>query len=399
MHITDVNVKCVSATLPDTFSAFTYGEKGNRMAHPADIHFGFAGQSSVIHCMPSDGKRKVLKQSFVEVHTDEGITGIYGPIGNQAVLQYVKDFYGPIVIGLDPLACERIWDIMFRMSPRAYAGEQLFALSAVDNAIWDVRCKVMNLPLYQVLGGPTREKIMVYANCAGLSYEPTLVRQAVLELKKQGYRAMKWYAPYGPGSGEEGFRKNVKLLEILRETGGEDLRIMLDVWSSWDLAYAMRMGPVLHDLQIYFVEEPLMPSMADSYIRLANSFPIPVAFGENLFLRWGFKRFLDAAPNVIFQPDPEWCGGITETKKIIDLISSYGSRMCMHASSTQLVTQMSMSTAPDLVDMVEYLVTIAPSIQYFLKTPMIPENGFLTLPKGFIGTGHDIDESKVDLVC
>ena len=141
-----------------------------------------------------------------------------------------------------------------------------------------------------------------------------------------------------------------------------------------------------------------MPAMADSYGRLASDYPIPISLGENLFLRWGFKRFLDAAPRAFFQPDPEWCGGITETAKIISLITSYDARMCMHASSVQLAAQMSLAAPPNTVDMVEYLMTVAPTIQYFFKTPLVPKDGYLTLTKGLIGTGHDVDESRADTV-
>ncbi len=398
MKIKDVRIKEVTAVVADSFNGYQYAKQGERMVHPADIHYAFTNQSNVIHCMPDRDETRKLTQSFVEVVTDEGITGIYGAIGNAAVLRYVKELYGPVVIGLDPMAHERIWDIMFRTSPRAYAGEALFALSAIDNAIWDIKCKALGVPLYTLLGGPTREKILAYANCAGFSYEKEDVIEAVKFLKASGFQAMKWYAPYGPGSGEEGFRKNVKLCETLREAGGDQMRIMLDVWSGWDLPYAAKMLDVLKSLDFYFLEEPLMPAMTDSYITLMKNEKMPIALGENIFLRWGFKRLLDGEKNAIFQPDPEWCGGITETQKIINLISAYDSRFCMHASSTQLSLQMSLAAAPNLVDMVEYILTVAPSIQYFFKTPIVPKDGYFTLPEHVIGTGHDIDENKADSI-
>lgn len=180
MTITEVRVKRLSVDLPENYFAFRYAALGDRMVHPTDVHTGFEKQKSVIHCMPtrSDG-RQTLCQGFVEILTSEGITGIYGPIGNEAVLHYVKNAYGPVVVGMDPMACEKIWDIMFRMFPRAYAGEQIFALSAIDNAIWDIRCKAMKVPLYKLLGGPMRDKIMAYANCCGYSYEIDEIRETV----------------------------------------------------------------------------------------------------------------------------------------------------------------------------------------------------------------------------
>lgn len=397
MKITAVRIKRVSAQAPSELVAFQYGCRGCRMLNPTDIYPDFGGQTSVVHCIP-DKTSRILSQCFVEILTDEGLIGVYGPIGNAAVLHYIKAVYAPAIIGLDPLAGEKIWDIMFRLFPRAYAGEQVFALSAIDNALWDIRCKAAGLPLYRMLGGPAQSRIMAYANCTGFSNELPNIECTVKELKRQGYSAIKWYLPYGPGSGKEGLRSNIQILEALRAAAGDDMRIMIDVWSGWDLSYTRRMLGTLQSLNIHFLEEPLLPVEADNYAALVRESPIDIAFGENLFLRWGFKRFLERVPNAVYQPDPEWCGGITETLHIISLLSSYGARMCMHASSTQLVTQMSLSVSPGMSDMVEYILSIAPPTQYFLKTPMHPKDGYITLPDNFIGTGHDIDESRVETV-
>ena len=222
MKITDVMIKQLSARFPDNSTYYRYEQFGKRMIHPTDVYSKFNKQQSVVHCMPEGNS---ICHSFVEVLTDEGITGVYGPIGNSTVLKYVKEFYAPVVIGLDPLATEYTWELMFRMSPRSYAGEQMFALSAVDNCLWDIRCKTFGVPLYRLLGGPTRDRIMAYANCNGFSYEKGAVYETVKYLRDElGYKAIKWYAPFGPGSGNEGFRKNVELFETLRSAAGDDMR-------------------------------------------------------------------------------------------------------------------------------------------------------------------------------
>src|SRR5208282_889436 len=155
------------------------------------------------------------------------------------VVPVVLDQLREFLLGKDALATEATWDQLYRFYRQARAGIYMMAVSAVDNALWDIRGRFFNAPVFRLLGGPTRQEVEAYGSCLGFSVEPELVPERCRKVREQGFRYQKWFFAYGLGDGASGIQKNLQLVKILRETLGEETEIMFDAYSGWDLQYAL----------------------------------------------------------------------------------------------------------------------------------------------------------------
>jgi L-rhamnonate dehydratase len=176
-------------------------------------------------------------QYYVRIRTRGGAEGIYGLLEKE-VLPVLLGNLRPLIIGQHALAVERIWDQMYRSNRHARAGHYMMAISAIDNALWDLRGRVFGTPVYRLLGGPTQMPVPVYGSCLGFSIDPPLAAKRAAELWKAGYIRQKWFMGYGPGDGARGMDLNVQLVKSLREALGDDAQIMFDAYQGWDLQYA-----------------------------------------------------------------------------------------------------------------------------------------------------------------
>src|SRR5690606_35160275 len=175
---------------------------------------------------------------FVRIETDADVYGIGGPMPrNQAFV--IETQLKNLLIGHDPLAIERLWDRMYRVSIHGRKGVEMMAISVIDCALWDLKGKWYDAPVYQLLGGPTRTEIPAYASALGYSLDPELVQERVQGMVAQGYKATKWFFRDGPTDGKAGIERNMRLVRTLRESSGPDVDIMLDAWSSWDVPYTL----------------------------------------------------------------------------------------------------------------------------------------------------------------
>ncbi len=137
---------------------------------------------------------------YLSIKTNDAVEGLYGPIDAEVVPvinQQLKNF----LIGKNPLAGERLWDQLYRLNRHGRTGHFMMAISAIDNALWDVRGKYFEAPVYQLLGGPTREQVPVYASTLGRSVQPEDIQTIAQEFQEKGFSAQKWFIPYGPGNG------------------------------------------------------------------------------------------------------------------------------------------------------------------------------------------------------
>jgi L-alanine-DL-glutamate epimerase-like enolase superfamily enzyme len=186
-----------------------------------------------------DGTREVQAEAiYIRIRTAAGLDGLYGPVDREPATLVLEDLQH-FLIGKDALAGEIVWDQMYRSNRQSRAGIFMMAISAVDNALWDLRGKFYGVPVWRLLGGPSREKVEMYASALGFSVELDEVRKKATELKNEGFRYQKWFIGYGPGSGSDGMRKNIELVKTLRETLGDDYEIMFDAYSGWDQDYAL----------------------------------------------------------------------------------------------------------------------------------------------------------------
>jgi L-rhamnonate dehydratase len=363
-----------------------------RLIRPIDVYPEHRAEGPAL--LPRDDQGRYRIQSiFLELLTDEGISGIAGPILlDQAFILDTQ--LRPLIEGTDPRAHERIWDCLYRYSVHGRKGATMMAISALDCAVWDLKGKWANAPVYQLLGGPTRVEIPAYASALGYSIEPDRAAQRAKEIVAQGYRATKWFFRHGPAQGPEGSRKNVELVRTLREAVGEDVDVMLDCWMSWDVPYTIAMAERLEEYGPRWLEEPVLPDKIESYAEIRGRVSIPIAGGEHEYTRWGLKQLMDAEAVDVLQPDIYWAGGLTEMLKICAIASTYDLPVIPHGHSTPASAHLIASQPANVCPMLEYLIKWNDIHQFFLKTPLKPKNGVVTLPET-PGLGMELDEAKI----
>ncbi len=269
-----------------------------------------------------------LGPTDVQITTDKGITGIgYGGPGAGFV---IENHLTKLLMGEDPFDVERLWDIMWRST--LYYGRKgmvVHAISAVDNALWDLIGKALNVPVYQLLGGKVKDRIPAY--CTGNDLEQHV---------EFGFKKLKYSTPHAPVDGWEGLRKNVELAERSRRLLGPDGEVMLDCWMSCTEDYAVEYAKMLEPYRVYWMEECLPPDDYDGFRQLNKQIrSTRIATGEHIYTRYGFQLLLEYDCARIWQPDMRWCGGLTELRRIaamaeannIPLIPHGGFRGgCMH---------------------------------------------------------------------
>lgn len=331
---------------------------------------------------------------YLKIKTDAGLEGIYGPVDKDAAI-VVQQQLTPYLLGKDPLAIEKLWDELYRSYRHARHGLFMMAISAVDNALWDLKGHYFEAPVYRLLGGPTRSPVEPYASCLGFSLEPEKVRQRALEFKQQGFRHQKWFMAYGPGSGAEGMKKNVELVQILRETVGDDTELMFDSFMGWDLDYAIAVVRQIEKYRPMWMEEPFATEKIDSFAELRRASSVPVASGEHVYGRWEAHKYLSAHAVHVLQCDPEWTGGVSELTKICHVASVFDVRVIPHGHALHAPLHVVASQSPMTCPLVEYLVTKMRDYYHFEKYPLQLVGARFALPER-PGFGIELDPAKVE---
>lgn len=371
MKITDIRLFQLHGKLEPAHKDY------ERVARPLDFYPEFDrigpwpmidSQTGMIH----------VRNTYVEIVTDEGICGTYGPLVYDDIIPCIRGM-SSFLIGRDPLAVETLWDQMRKLDRHSRTGVRMMAISAVDIALWDIRGKVFNLPVYRLLGGAPREAVSAYVSTLGASLEIEQAADKAKEIKAAGYRGQKWFFRYGPNAGAEGMKKNLDLAYAVREAVGYGHELAFDCWMGWDLAYAVKMCRELEKVKPEWLEEPFMPNDLESCRRLAGATDIPLAGGEHLYTRWEFKPFLESGVLSVVQPDPAWTGGITEMKKLGDLCELYGVKMIPHGCTVPAAVHVVAALPPCVSPCAEYLISYQERQMLFERTPMKPEKGSILL--------------------
>jgi L-alanine-DL-glutamate epimerase-like enolase superfamily enzyme len=331
---------------------------------------------------------------YLKIKTDGGLEGIYGPVDFEAAFVVDRQLR-PLLIGKDPLAGEALWDQMFRLNRHSRRGHFMMGISAVDNALWDLRGRYFNAPVYRLLGGPTRPAIQAYGSCLGFSVEPEAVRRKCVELKGQGFMHQKWFIAYGPGDGSAGLKKNVELVRNLRDSLGDDVDIMFDAFMGWNLDFAIAWAKQVEQYRPRWIEEAFAPDKIESFAQLRRSTSVPVATGEHFYNRWEVHDNLRAGAISVVQADPEWCGGVSELVKICHLASLFDAQVIPHGHSLHAALHVVASQSPMTCPLVEYLINKMSYYYEFEKHILRPEIGKITLPER-PGFGIVLDEAKIE---
>jgi L-rhamnonate dehydratase len=390
MRITDVKLRLLAGSMP------VEGEFWEeRLSRPLDVYPEHKAAPGLFGDIRRGATSSYpIEAVFVQIETDEGVSGLGGPIQPSVAFIIDTDLRW-LLQGADPIASERLWDLMYRQAIHGRKGATMLAISAVDCALWDLRGKAAGLPVHRLLGGPVRETFPAYASALGFSLEPQLVEQRARSFVEQGYTATKWFVRHGPTDGRAGMERNLELIRTLRGALGPDVDIMLDAWSSWDVPYTVQMAERLADYDVRWIEEPVLADKIDACAEIRRRSQVPIATGEHEYTRWGLKQLMDAHAADVLQPDIYWAGGISEMLKIAALASAYDLVLIPHGHSTHATAQFIAAQSPTLCPILEYLIKWNEIHQFFLLNPLRPVGGMITVPAA-PGMGIELDEAKIE---
>ncbi|MEY7848396.1 galactonate dehydratase [Natrarchaeobius sp. A-rgal3] len=338
-----------------------------------------------------------------EVYTKWHFTGDSQPATANAVDQLMHQY----VLGEDPSAIERLWQAMYRSSFYRGGSVQMSAIAGIDEALWDLKGNAAGLPVYELLGGPARDRIRVYQHVRShgdVSLEASeATGRAAAEAREHvdaGYTAVKLVPTDGlelvdtPSAVE----RAAEVVGAVREAVGPDVDVALDFHGRASKAMAARLVDALEPFDPMFVEEPLAPEQVGEMDRLAARTSVPIATGERLYSRWEFRPLLEADAVDVVQPDVSSAGGITETKKIADMAETYDVSIAPHCPIGPVALAASLhvdAAAPNALIQEQTILEDDRAMSY-LRNPDVFERtgGFLELPDG-PGLGIDVDEDRV----
>jgi L-rhamnonate dehydratase len=257
---------------------------------------------------------------LVQVVTDDGVSGV-GSVGaaNGHAIYTIEHHLKYVVLGQSPFDVELLWERMFRESINyGRKGMAIEAISAIDIALWDIMGKALGQPLYNLLGGKTRERIRAYASRLYATEDLDALAAEAQGFKEQGFSAMKQRFGYGPRDGLRGMRRNLELVKTVRDVIGPEIELAADAYMGWDVRYAIRMIRMLEDagMNLAWVEEPVLPDDVDGYAQIAAACDTLISGGEHEFTRYGFRELIGRRAVDIVQVDVNRAGGITEARKI-----------------------------------------------------------------------------------
>ncbi len=285
---------------------------------------------------------------FIEVSTDEGITGwgeITGtlPVANRSVcaaLRHVSD----LIEGDDPRLIEMIWNKIFRsFTYMGSRGATTNIISAIDIALWDIRGKVLGLPISELFGGPVRDGVPIYCHPQNGSSIEEMV-QHVKAIVETGQKALK-LDPFQPHHEEEsnGYltgklsaeseNLGADRIAAIREAVGPDIEVMIDCHGRFDAPTAIRLAKALEPYNIWWFEEPVPVESTHALRQVRENVGVPICVGERLHTRWEFVPILENELADFIMPDVTWTGGISEIKKIATMAEAYYVPISPHDAS------------------------------------------------------------------
>jgi galactonate dehydratase len=344
---------------------------------------------------------------WVQIHTDEGVTGLGETFPRpSSSRRIIHDVCADILIGRDPLDIERLYhDVFQAVHYHGFAGAEMRALSAIDIALWDILGKVTNQPIYRLLGGKCREEIPVYNTC--VSHGTYKDREMFLEnpgllaedLLKNGIKAMKIWQfddssipTLGQSISHEQLQKGVKIVREIREAVGNEMEIAIEGHACWNVPSAIKIARALEEYNIMWLEDMIAADNTDVLVQLRQSTSTPICASERLFSRFQFLPLMEKKAADIIMPDITWTGGLTETRKIAVLASTYQLPIAPHNCGGPIMNLANAHLCAHIPNLF-----ICESVRSFYNTyfeklvtqPIQIENGFMQLPVG-VGIGAEL---------
>jgi galactonate dehydratase len=262
--------------------------------------------------------------AFVKVSTDEGIVG-WGEctVDMDSIVQIVEEL-GLTLVGKDPFRIEEHWQSMFHITHNVRGGVlHTAAISGIEIALWDIKGKALGVPVYEMLGGAMRNKIWGYGRFDGDT--PDLAVEKALSQVADGFSALKGdpFAHQGAYTTPASERDALAKVEAVRKAVGDDVELMIEVHGRLTPPDAIRIGLALEPYRPFWYEEAVQPQNVDAMVQVSRSVNIPLATGERLYTKWGFKDLIEKQAVGVVQPDACHAGGILELKKIAAMAETY----------------------------------------------------------------------------
>jgi galactonate dehydratase len=351
---------------------------------------------------------------IIRVHTDEGISGVgevalaYG-VGARAGLGMVRDLAERFLLGSDPFRIEALWDLMFRQTFWAQGGGPVVygGMSAIDEALWDIKGKALGVPVYELLGGCCWDRLRLYANgwyhgCIA----PEQYAEAAQRVVADGYTAMKFDPFAYSAEGEWAYPRRAldaqradlayQRVRAVREAVGPAVDILVEVHGNLGTTSAIQMGRRLEALVPFFYEEPVDALNVEAMRKVGENVAIPIAAGERLYTRYGFRPYIEGQVIDILQPDMGLAGGITETKKIATYAETYNLHIQPHNCASPVATAAAVQLDCCIPNFIiqEWFPYREPGSYQIVTDPLEPkaEDGYLTIPTG-AGLGIELDDA------
>lgn len=326
---------------------------------------------------------------WVQVIAEDGTWGLGRCHFGLPVAALIDHIYAPLLEGRDCFATEYLNDLMWRASQRlGVAGHVAVAISGVDLALWDLKGKLLDMPVYRLLGGPSRDKIRLYATSDDLDWSMEL-----------GFTAFKITNQAHYEMGIEGLNLMEDKVARSRETVGADMELMINPVMAYNVTFAVQLAERLRPYRLRWMEEPLIPPDLEGHIAIKQAVPwMPIATGEDHHGRHAFRQLIEHRCVDVVQPDLNWCGGLSEAVKVYTIAEAAGIPTIPHGGANSPYGQhfaMAMPESP----MAEYWLGTDPGVPLEELRPIpgmaMPQDGYL-IPSDAPGFGMEIDDSWIE---
>ncbi len=333
---------------------------------------------------------------FLKVHTDEGLVGLGEPLleGRALTCAQAVAECEPYLIGQDPTRVMHHWQALYKHA--FYRGGPILtsALSGIEQALWDLAGKSLGVPVYSLLGGPLHDRLKLYAHVRGDT--PETAAKSARQSVAQGFRALKTGIRAGRPArliDTPAFvDRAVDYIAAIREAVGRDVDLAIDFHGAISPQTAMLLIKELEPLQPMFIEEPVQCQNVDILADIARKTHLPIAAGERLYTKWGFRELLEKRAAAVVQPDLSHAGGIMECRLIAGMAEAYYAAVAPHCplGPVALAACLQLDAAiPNFL--AQEQVTLG---QGYLRQPFVPKDGYVDLPTA-PGLGIELDEEAL----
>ena len=326
----------------------------------------------------SRGGFNTRTHAIVEVHTDEGLSGLGEGVGDAVLVgAIVEKRLRDLAVGMNPMDIERVREVL--MDGQVYfesKGSAICAASAIEMACWDIKGKALNVPVYQLLGGMYRDRLEAYVSDIYWEQDPRLMAKNAERIIGMGFSHIKAHV------GHAGPREDRARVSALRDAAGESIGLMLDLNAGYDAMQAREALRLWEEFNPFWIEEPVSPHHPDVMADLRARGNMPIAAGENEFRVKGFKELFDRKAVDVAMPDIGRAGGIQETKNICALASAYGVVVSPHnfSSGILLAATMHLMASTPNTTLLEFDTSENAVYRELLIEPLTVKDGFVTVP-------------------